>query len=73
MSKSNEEKRVLIPEESGNDYTLPKEQWVWITVGSLTVYVKHQDEGVSVEVHATGKEDEDSITESWVLFSEAGE
>ncbi len=48
-------------------------QSTWITVGNLSVNVKHGDEGVSISVYALGKEMEESIAESWVTFGEAEE
>ena len=52
---------------------LPPGQSTWITVGNLSVNVKHGDEGVSISVYALGKEMEESIAESWVTFGEAEE
>ena len=55
------------------DCILPPGKWVWITVGNISVNVKHGDEGVSISVYPLGKEMEESIAESWVTFGEAEE
>jgi hypothetical protein len=40
------------PIESGIDYVLPEDQQsVWITVGNISVYIKRNDEGVSVDLY----------------------
>lgn len=48
---------------------LPGES-TWITVGNLSVHLKHGDDGVSISVYPLGKEMEESIAESWVTFGE---
>jgi hypothetical protein len=50
------------------DCILPPGQSTWITVGNLSVNVKHGRKGVSISVYALGKEMEESIAESWVTF-----
>ena len=66
-------KRALIPEKNQpNDYILrPGEHSVWITVDNFAVYVCRTDEGVVVDIHAIGHEDEDSITGTYAFTEEA--
>lgn len=52
------------------DCILPPGESTWITVGNLSVHLKHGDDGVSISVYALGKEMEESIAESWVTFGE---
>jgi hypothetical protein len=52
------------------DCILHKNQSTWITVGNLSLNIKHGDEGVSISVYPLGKEMEESISENWVTFGE---
>ena len=47
--------------EGGNDYILnPDEQSVWITVGGISVYIRHTPNGkVSVTLYVLGEEDDE--------------
>lgn len=62
---------VLVP-VSSNEFTLvgPKQTGVWLTVENISVHVKKDDDGVSVDLFALGKED-DSLGGNWLLYSEA--
>jgi hypothetical protein len=53
------------------DCVLPPGSTTWITVGNLSVHLKHGDEGLSISIYPDGREMHDSIAENWVLFSEA--
>ena len=56
------------------DYSLDSDsESVWITVDTVSVYIKRQDEGVSVYLYPTGHEDEDSIGETYALYDEGEE
>lgn len=46
---------------------------VWISVNNLSLNIIAQDEGVSVYAYPKGREMDDSLTETWVLYSEAEE
>lgn len=42
---------------------------LWLGVGNLSVYIRHNDEGVSVDLY--GDVNEDSLGSTYVFFSEA--
>lgn len=56
---------------SGKDLILNKLESCWITVENLSVYIRAGDEGVSISLYPLGKEDGESITETWALYNEA--
>ena len=56
----------------GRDYTLDGNS-VWITVDTVSVYIRRQEEGVSVCLYPTGREDEDAIGETYVAYDECRE
>lgn len=58
------------PVDSPADWVL-NENSVWITVGNISVNLKKGDEGVSVTFYPKGREADDSIGETYVLYSEA--
>jgi len=58
--------------ESNEDYVLVDES-CWITVENLSVMLKKCDDGLSIYVYALDHEDEDCITETWVLWNEGKE
>lgn len=65
----------LIHEEE-NDYVFdPKAacRGVWITVDSLSVYIKRDDEGVGVAIYRLHHEAEDAIAETWACYNEGKE
>lgn len=43
---------------------------LWITVGKASIYIKQQDDGVSAVIYPAGKEDGDSVGETFALNSE---
>ena len=45
----------------------------WITVGNISVYIKHEDEGVVVDLYARGVEDRHSLASTYAFFNEAKE
>ena len=55
------------------DYTLDSDSAsVWITVDTVSVCIRRQDEGVSVYLYPTGREDEDCISETYAPYDEGG-
>ena len=56
---------------SGKDVTLNKGESCWVTVGNISVYLRSGDDGVSVTLYPLGKEDEESIAETWATYGEA--
>lgn len=47
---------ALLPEgDSGSDYTLVGDS-CWVTVGPFSVYIRHAEGGVSVEIYPHGDE-----------------
>jgi hypothetical protein len=62
------------PIESGIDYVLPEDQQsVWITVGNISVYIKRNDEGVSVDLYPLDDENSDFLAGCWLTFAEAAD
>ena len=58
-----------VPGSAENDYILNGES-AWITVGNISVYIKKNDEGVSVDLFS--KDDEfEQIAGTYALYSEA--
>lgn len=58
-----------LKQDGESDYTLESES-VWITVKGFSVYLKKTDEGLVVDVHAAGRENEDSIAGTYAYDSE---
>lgn len=56
---------------SNLDATLDVGQSTWVTINNLSVYLRAGDDGVSVSIYPAGKEEENSITETWACYSEA--
>ena len=60
--------------DDDQDYTLDSDsESVWITVDTVSVYIKRQDEGVSVYLYPRGHEGEDAIGETYALYDEGEE
>ena len=62
---------ALIP-KSEAEYDLAEEHTsVWITVQNLSVYIKRNDDNVSVSIYPLGHEDiQGAITETYAGYSE---
>lgn len=52
-----------------NEYTLNQDT-VWITVNNLSLYIRKNDEGVSVDIFPVGFESEDPIAGTWATYAE---
>ena len=62
---------ALIQNEE-TDYTLsPPHGSCWITVDTVSVYIRRTDEGVSVDLFPKGREMNDSLAGAWATFAEA--
>lgn len=61
------------PAEAGHDYRYVGEHnhGVWIRMRNISVKITNADEGVAVDVYASGAEDDESIVGTWCLYSEA--
>jgi hypothetical protein len=44
---------------------------VWITVGNISVHVRKQDEGVTIDLYPLGKESSNYFTSTYMTFQEA--
>jgi hypothetical protein len=54
------------------DYELrPHCDSIWITVNNISVYIKRNDEGVSVDLYPLGLEMNDALASTWLTFAEA--
>lgn len=63
---------MALEAESSYDYVLrKKEASVWITVDNVSVYVRRNDEGVSVDLYPKGEEMNDSLAGTFVTYEEA--
>ena len=76
MSITNHRSTVMISDvlirDLDTDYTLREEHnFVWVTVGKLSIYIKRNDEGVSVDIYPVGGETEESLASTYAYFSEA--
>ena len=58
--------------DGDTDYSLI-ENSCWITVGNVSVYVKKDEEGVTVETYGAGCESTQPLTISHVFWEEADE
>lgn len=56
-----------------NFYELDSEpqDTLWVQVGTISVYIKHEDEGVVVDLFAAGAEDRESFGSTYMFFQEA--
>ncbi len=63
-----EEKEGIVL-EPGVDYVL-NEGSIWITVGTLAVHIKKEDEGVVADIYPLNQVVDEVIVRSWVPFSE---
>lgn len=54
------------------DYVLEDES-VWITVNNISVHIIKTDEGVVADLYPLGKEDENPMTSTWLMFAEANQ
>ena len=56
------------------DYTLDSDsETVWMTVDTVSIKIRRQDEGVSVHLYPLGREDEDAIGETFARYDECQE
>lgn len=60
---------------SGNEYemTTGVQSYAWITIGNINVQIKHEDEGVVVDLWAKNGSHEESIASTYASFQEAEE
>lgn len=72
------EKPALVlegPDDCGRDYRFvgEKHEGVWIRMRNVSVKILAADEGVIVDMYASGAEDEDSIGSTYVHYSESAQ
>lgn len=70
------EKPILLlehPEQCGRDYRFVGErnEGVWIRMRNISVKLNQTDEGVVVDMYASGAEDQDSSASTYHFFNEA--
>lgn len=59
---------------SSDEYELNADtRSAWVQVDNITVYVRRDDEGVSVDLYPVGQEDAESLAGAWLTFGEAEE
>ena len=60
--------------EDSTDYKLnSNHQSVWVTVHDLSVYIRRNDDGVSVDIYDLNKEMDESLAGTWALYRELPE
>lgn len=66
---------AILKQEEGNNYIFLGDEGssVWITVGNISVYIKKDDEGVSVDLFPLHREMEASLAGTWALYQDAYE
>lgn len=47
------------------------DQRLWVEVNNISVYIRRNDEGVSVDLYPLGAEDGESMAGTWALFQDA--
>lgn len=59
--------------EGSTDFKMvgPKQSSVYVTVENISVYIKRDDEGVSVDLFPLGREMEHSLAGTWATYDEA--
>ena len=61
----------LLDDKSENgEYSLPIGKTCWITVGSASLYVNAQHEGVSVEIFPLNQEDDGEFASTHALYAD---
>ena len=53
------------------DYVLAEEATAWVEVGPITAWIRRADEGVVVELYATGCEMEEALASAYAFNGEA--
>jgi DNA polymerase III delta prime subunit len=63
------------PDEAGTDYRFigTNNQGVWIRMRNINVKLLLQDEGVVVDMYASGAEDDESFASTYAFYSEAAQ
>lgn len=63
---------ILYNDGDEGDWTLDNTaRSVWITVDNISVYIVRNDDGVSVDLFAKGRENDGSLAGTWALAQEA--
>jgi hypothetical protein len=66
-----QDKPALKP-ASSTEYTLdPAADGVWVEVKNISVHIRRNDEGVSVDLFALGREDAETLVGTWLTYDEA--
>jgi hypothetical protein len=52
------------------DYVLDGSDYVWITVGNVSINISRRENGVSVMLYPLGREMNDCIAETWMAWEE---
>ncbi len=64
--------KLALKPASSIEYTLdPKASAVWVEVQNISVHIRRNDEGVSVDLFPVGREDAESLVGTWLTFDEA--
>jgi hypothetical protein len=63
---------ALTQDGASDDYILKADEHsVWIAVGEISVYIKREDEGVTVDLYPLAAEMEESLAACWALYADA--
>lgn len=73
QSDPNFQDPLALVAEGSTDFKMvgPRQSSVYITVENISVYVKRDDEGVSVDLFPLGREMEESLAGTWATYDEA--
>lgn len=64
---------IALRADSCTEFTMTtaKQSSVWVTVENISVCIKKDDEGVTVDLFAKGQEGSESMTGTWALYQDA--
>lgn len=63
-----------LKKDGDTDYTLVEgHEYVWITVGNISVQIKREEEGVVVDLYKKENEMDEPIGSTWAMYPEEEE
>lgn len=73
QADQNFQEPLALVAEGSTDFKMvsPRQSSVYVTVENISVYIKRDDEGVSVDLFPLGREMEESMAGTWATYDEA--